>query len=362
MGCSKSDDTPDDDGGSEKATLEYVVVVQEAGVLKPKFLGGTIENISLKSNESSYVDKILPQLHNVKETSFLQYHKTNNCKGILTKHDFKLDTSIEVTVFEDLNNCELTVTAINQTKNAIFISYVVTTITPIAYKVRIIDWNDENFDFVDVTLTDKPVDLAIANNRLFVLTLDENITDENSVSVIDLNTNSIIHEMGLGYDAHRIFSNSADEIIVGYNELHTVINTTTFAVQYKQYGSLVAPNFAFSNSINFDEQGVLYYASNPGSKSEYPLIATSFDFDNMAVVLYSYENILSAEKRDNQYKIKTTSTVNIDVENRIVLIGYEKTEGSVKGGLLRIKLNDENEITAIDNMDLEGIPLEIIVL
>lgn len=228
--------------------------------------------------------------------------------------------------------------------------------------VRVIDTSTDDFSFVDVSIDKKPVDFAIASNRLFVLTLDEVITDENSLSVMDLRTNSLIHEMELGYDARRIFSSSNDDIIIGYDELHSVMNSNTLDVFYTQYeDDGTAPKFAFSNSRNFDNNGKLYYPADPGSNSTYPLVASSYDFENKLVVLYAFDQLLSEEERNFEYKIKTTSAVNFDAENSLVLIGYEKIEGTKKGGLLRIKLNTSNEVTNIDNIDLDGIPFEIFV-
>lgn len=361
IGCDTSDDlsTPIDDG--KNVSADYIIIMENDGDLKTQYFNANAEAISLSTKEAALSSNISPQLHYAEGSVFLQYHKTANCSGLITKHDFTSETTTEITVFEDLDDCQLTATALTQTNDAVYISYVLTNTNPDTYGVRVIDMTAEDHSFVDVSLNQKPVDFAIANNRLFILTIDEQVTDENGLSVIDIESNSLIHEKDLGYDARRVITNAQGNIVVGYDELHGNLNSETFAITYTQYEEETAPKFAFSNSRNFNDAGVLFYPSDPGSSSTYPLVASSYDFENNLVVLYAYDALLSEEKRNFEYKIKTTSAVNFDSNNNIVLVGYEKTDGAMQGGLLRIKLNSSNEITAIDNIDLEGIPFEILV-
>ncbi len=361
ISCETSDDEsrPDDDG--KNVNSDYVVLQDNDGILTTQFLNADAETITLNSKQTSLVSKAVPQLHYSSGAVFLQYHKNDTCSGTITKHDFETDQSTEIVVFEDLNDCNLTATAIVQTDEAIYISYVLTNTNPNSYGIRVIDMSAADFSFVDISIEKKPIDLAIANERLFILTFDEQITDENGVVVMELADNSLIHERALGYDARRIFRNAQDNVIVGYDELHGNLNSETLAISYTQYEDETAPKFAFSSSRNFDSQGVLYYPSDPGTNSTYPLVASSYNFESNLVILYVYDELLSEEQRNFEYKIKTTSAVNFDNENRLVLVGYEKIEGEKKGGLLRIKLNSTNEITAIDNIDLDGVPFEIFV-
>lgn len=361
IGCETSDDGSESGDDGKNVNSDYAVIQEISGVLSTQFLNADSEKITLISKETSLTSKAIPQLRYANGSVFLQYHKNDNCSGTITKHDFATDQSTEIVVFKDLNDCELTATALVQTDDAIYISYALTNTNPDSYGVRVIDVNTADFSFVDVSVEKKPVDLAIANNRLFILTIDEQVTDENGVSVMDLANNSFIHEKDLGYDARRIFTNVQGNIVVGYDELHGNLNSETLAITYTQYEDETAPKFAFSSSRNFDNQGVLYYPSDPGTNSTYPLVASSYNFESDLVILYVYDELLSEEQRNFEYKIKTTSAVNFDSENSLVLVGYEKLEGEKKGGLLRIKLNSMNEITAIDNIDLDGIPFEIFV-
>ncbi len=361
IGCNTSDDLspPIDDGKNIDA--DYIIVMENGGMLNTQFFNANSDAISLSDKETSLNSKVEPQLHYTDGLMFLQYHQGGDCDGLITKHDFNSETTTEIAVFEDLETCELTATALAQTDQAIYISYTLTSTNPDTYGLRVIDMTSEERAFVDISLNQKPIDFAIANNRLFILTIDEQVTDENGLSVIDIATNSLVHEKDLGYDARRIITNVQGNIIIGYDELHGNLNSETFAITYTQYEEETAPKFAYSNSRNFSDAGVLFYPSDPGSSSMYPLVASSYDFENNLVVLYTYDALLSEEKRNFEYKIKTTSAVNYDSKNNIVLVGYEKISGAMQGGLLRIKLNSSNEVTAIDNIDVEGIPFEILV-
>ena len=262
--------------------------------------------------------------------------------------------------FADLSDCDLTATTIAESSNSIFIGYEVEKSSMANdYLVRVIDLNTTDNSFVDVTLDKKPVDLEIANNRLFILTLDEAVTGENSLSVMDLNTNTLIIEMGLGYDAQRIFKNIYDDIIISYSELHTTLNSATMDFVYTQYSSGTEPQFVSSNSNHFDPEGKLYYPMSPGSNSIYPVIPAVYDFSQNLVILYAYENFLTEAKRDFEFEIETTTTVSYDEKNNLMLIGYKKTGGSNKGGLLRIKPAPEPAF--VDNLDLDGIPYGIFI-
>ena len=76
-------------------------------------------------------------------------------------------------------------------------------------------------------------------------------------------------------------------------------------------------------------------------------------------MLYAYENFLTETQRDLEFEIKSTTMVGYDEKNNLLLIGYSKTGGSKKGGLLRIKLGLEPEF--VDNLDLDGAPYALFI-
>ncbi len=361
VSCSKSDSdasTPEEEK-SKSIDADYVMLLNEDGMLSTQLLNANAEVITLNPETSTLIEKTIPDLSSMKGSSFLQYHKTDNCGGAIVQHDFSTDASTEIVVFNDLMDCDLTATAITFSDNSIFISYKLVNTNPDSYMVRIIDAKSADFSFVDVGLDKKPVDLAIANNKLFILTIDELITDENSISVLDLNNNTLIHEIGLGYDAQRIFKDVDDNIIISYEELHTTLNSSSMSVVYTQYETETAPNFVNSTSNQFDISGNLYYPSISGQHSAYAEIPAVYDFNQNLIVLYAFENFLTESKRDFEFEIGTTTAVGYDQENNLILIGYKKAGTSKKGGLLRVKPAPEPAF--IDNIDLEGIPYEIIV-
>lgn len=359
VSCSKSDGSAPEIENPQSTDADYVLLLSGDGMLSTQFLNANAEVITLNPAASSLAEKTIPDLSAMKDSSFLQYHKSDNCSGVLIQHDFSTDVSTEIVVFEDLLDCDLTATGITSSANSIFISYTLANTNPDSYMVRIIDAKSTDYSFTDVILDKKPVELAIANNKLFILTVDELVTDENSISVLDLSSNTLIHEIGLGYDALRIFKDGNDNIIISYEELHTTLNSSTMSVVYTQYENGKAPNFVNSTSNQFDGSGRLYYPAVSGQHSAYSKIPAVYDFTENLVVLYAFENFLTESKRDLEFEIETTTAVGYDQENNLILIGYKKTGSLNKGGLLRVKPAPDPAF--IDNTDLDGVPYEIIV-
>lgn len=358
IGCNKSDEGEGGGGKNKSVDASYALLLKNGSLLSTQLLNAGADVITLNPAQSALVEKQMPQLTYTKGTNFLQYHKSGDCSGEITKHDFSDDTSTVIQVFADLGDCDLTATTIAESNNSIFIGYEFEKASmPNDYFVRVIQMGTN--EFADVTLDKKPVGLAIANNRLFILTLDEKITDENSLSVMDLTSNTLIHEMGLGYDAQRIFENNQGNIVISYPELHTNLNSSTLAFDYTQYADGTEPKFVTSNSTHFDLEGKLYYPVSPGSNSIYPVIPAVYDFSQNLTILYAYENFLTETKRNFEFEIETTTMVGFDHKNNLILIGYKKTSGSNKGGLLRIKPAPEPAF--VDNLDVDGIPYAIFV-
>jgi len=358
--CSKSDNGQIDEGGTTNVEADYVTLLSKDGLLRPQLLHANAESITLNPSQSSLSQKTTPELSSVDGSYFLQYHKDGNCGGQVSKHDFRTDTTTDFLVFTDLNDCNLTATAIAKSDDFLFVSYVVTSSEPYDYFVRVIDVNSSEFSSVDVTLDKKPVGLTVAGGRLFILTLDELITDENSLSVLDMSNNTLVHEMSLGNDARRVFTDVQDNVIISYDELHTTLNSSSLAFEYTQYNEATAPKFSSSESANFDSNGRLFYPMDPASNSSYPLVPATYDFSKKLVTLYAFENFLTEAKRNFEYEIETTTAVGYDEKNDLMLVGYKKRTGATKeGGLLRLKL--EPELVFVDNIDLDGVPEEIVI-
>ena len=70
---------------------------------------------------------------------------------------------------------------------------------------------------------------------------------------------------------------------------------------------------------------------------------------------------LDLEEDSNfEYEIETTTAVGYDEKNGLMLVGYKKLNIAANaGGIIRIKIAPEPML--IDNIDLDGVPIHIIV-
>lgn len=359
IGCSKSDEGTGGEEKQESVDADYVTLLTKGGKLTTQLLNANAEVITLNPAESSLAENTIPQLTSIGGTAFFQYHKESDCGGKITMHDFATDEMEEILLFDDMEDCELTANAIAFSDTSLFVAYELEIDSKThEYMIRVINLNSSDFTFIDVPLSKKPTDLSVANNRLFILTLDVDISDENYLSVMDLSSNSLIHEMNLGFRARRIFKNMAEDIIISYDELHTTLNSTNMTVVYTNYGVGTEPKFTTNTTDHFDFDGRLYYPIVSESVSTYPEIPAVYDFTQNLVTLYAFENFLTEAKRDFEFEIETATAINYDKENNMILIGYKKLDEE-KGGLLRIKPAPEPAF--IDNIDLDGVPYEIFI-
>lgn len=359
-GCVKSGTGPDIDEKKDPGVeADYTLLLSSDGMLSAQALNATAESITLNPVESPFAAMALPEL-TFREGSVLSlYHRLGDCSGEITKYNFDDQTSEKLQVFTDLGDCSLSVTALAHSETELFIGYAKeVAVKDTDYFVRIVNIQTSEPTFVDIALDKKPVQLALANNRLFILTFDAEITDENGLTVMDLDTNALIHEMNLGYNAKQIFKNIDGNLIISYDELHTVLNSTTLSVQYTSYEPGKEPKFS-NCSINYlDDTGKLYY-QRPTGEDLHPNIPAIYDFSLNTVYLYIYENFLTTTQIAFEFEIGDTTMVGYDEANNLILIGYQKTGGTSKGGLLRVRPIPEPAF--IDNIDLDGVPYSIFV-
>lgn len=358
IGCSKSDDSIVNEEKPTSIDADYAVMLSSGTTLAPQLLNANGELLTLNPEESNLASKSIPQLTSLEGSEFFQYHKTG-CSGKITRHDFTKDETAEIDVFDDLDDCMLTAVALLTSDAKICIAYEREIDEKTStFGVRIIDRKSADLDFVDVPLNKKPLDLAIANDRLFIMTLDVELSEENYLSVLDFSSNSLIHEMNLGFRARRVFNTSQDTIIISYDELHTTLDSASLSFVFTNYAEGTEPKFTANAFDCFDGDGKLYYPKAADAVSTYPEIPAVYDFTKNLVTLYAYENFLTEEKRDFEFEIETTTTVNYDEKNDLILIGYKKV-GKQEGGLLRIKPSPEPAF--VDHIDLEGVPYVLFV-
>lgn len=364
LGCSKSEDGAILDGENSpdpsNTKADYTLLLKKEDVLSSILLNAEAKAITINPTTSAFPNITFPDLTYTDGHLLGLYQRKTLCGGRIMIYDFEEDLSQEIEVFTDLGDCNLTANAIARSEDTFFVAYQLeVTSKETVYFVRIWDLDSEESTFLDVELYKKPVQMVMANDRLFILTLDEKITDEYTMSVMDANTKLLIHSLDLGFDVRRIFKTPEEDIIISYDELHTTMDSATMAIEYTQYGEGTEPNFTESDFNYFDNSGKMYYKMLSGSNSMYPFIPAVYDFKTDLGVLYAFENFLTETQRDFEFEIESTSLVSYDEENGLILVGYKKTSGEDKGGLLRIKPIPNPEF--IDNLDLEGVPFRIFV-
>lgn len=357
ISCSKTGEVTIAEENETLFNADYALLLASNGILSSQLINATESRIDLNPGQNTFTNTQLSEISFRKGHVFGFYQKLTDCSGRITLHNFQEDSSQTFDVFSDLGECNLTATSLAFEGDKLYVSYMIEETSKInRYFVRTIDMGSEEGSFTDVELDKKPLQMVFTNNRLFVLTFDLEITDENALSIVDGSTQSLMGEIGLGYDAERIFVDTDGNLIISYLELHTVLNSSTLTVEYISYEDGKEPKFHASNFDFFDDQGKLYYKM-PTDSGIHQHIPAIYDFANNLAVLYYYENILTESQLEFEFKIGDTTMVSYDEENNILLVGYQKMDDGNKGGLLRIQL--EPELEFLDNLDLAGVPYQI---
>lgn len=360
FGCTKSDNGSN--GGEEPKGIDadYTVVLNENDQLTSILLNANGKTLTVDAADIGFGNVSAPQLKYIDDGRISMYHQTNACTSEIAIHDFDNHSTEVFKVFSDLDVCNVTVKAIVYSDKKVFLAYEVEVAPKESdFFVRVVNISPTTPTFADIGLDKRPYQMELSKGRLFVMTLDEEETGEHAITVVDANTNIIIHEKLIGFDARKLLKKPDGNIIIGYDKLHTTLNSSTMAMSYTNYGEGIEPNFNNSSTICFDGAGKMYYDMSPTLYSQFPSIPAIYDFEANLTVLYAYENFLSDPQLNFEYEIENTTAVAYDEGNNLLLIGYKKTSGANKGGLLRIKLSPEPELT--DNIDLEGIPYMIYI-
>ena len=359
--CKKNDEGDNDDPNlNPGAEVDYTLLVNTADGFKAILMDANIDEITLSSVESNFTMNSEPDLNFKDESVFSFYQRSGNCSATFMKHDFGAKTSKEIDLFSDLGACNHTAYAIAHNGNKGYVAYGLNNSGTMNFFVRAFDLDGTVDDFTDVSLTKRPVHLSFANNRLFVLTIDDQSTNENSLTVIDAETNGVLTEMNLGDSAQKLLRNIDDNIIVSSDELHTLLNSQTFSPEYVRYQAGKEPLFVSSTVNNFGDEDKMYYERPSGIHSSFPVIPASFDFVENLTTLYPFEGYLTAQQSEFEYMIETTTMVGYDIKNGYMLIGYKKIGQANKGGILRVRTGVNPAV--IDNIDVDGIPYNIIVM
>lgn len=357
VACTKTATEINEEVGEQPILANYTVLLKENSNYSIHNINSEESGVFNIEVESSFSDLINSEISAITNDKVVLYSKTNECLGEILLYDFTSKNTTQLTVYEDLGICNLETTAMTFNTDYIFITYKLSLEGKAnTYFVRTIQV-DNPTGFVDLELAINPISLVSLNDRLFVLTKDADITNEYKLFVVDLSSNEIIFEKNLGYDVNQIFKNSQNDIIISYNELHTVLNSTTLSITYTNYEEATAPNFGDSDYISFDSEGKMYYDMDTEDETETQSIAAVYDFKANTAVLYYFENFMTSEQLSVEYDILKATAITYDEINSLILIGYAKKNSENRGGILRIKPTPD--LTFIDNVNLDGIPQRI---
>ncbi|MBC6998750.1 hypothetical protein [Cytophaga sp. FL35] len=361
VACSKSEDTSENSTElqhSGKSSYTMLLDTGEAISSIDLEANGELLYVHAESLKVSTTSK--PEIEFFGDNKWSTYTASGDCKGELQIFDFQGNTPVQLNPLKDLNDCKISVHAMLHTNSKVYLGYEYReTPKKTYYFIRSIGYNNNSSEYLDIPLDKKPVGLALANQRLFVLTLDLEQTSKNALTILDSTTDLPVHSTELDSNARKIFKGPQDQIIVSYDDHHTAINSQTLAESLTKYGTGTEPNFNSATSMNFDTSGKMYYDMPGGPHSSYPTISAVYDFDKNSAVLYAYENFMTEEERQFEYQIENTTVVSYDSTNDLILIGYKKSIQGHKGGLIRIKPAPQPKF--VDNTDTDGIPYAIFV-
>ncbi|SIQ60465.1 hypothetical protein [Maribacter ulvicola] len=356
--CEKSSEQVEEEEVASIVQVDYTVFLQNNSQLNGVVVESDNEGFAVKSTLGSFNDIPSNAITYRTETG-ISYYATTNCQATLQWYKEENSTSESVTLFEDTSACDINVLAMAHSNEIVAVAYERELLGKDKQSVvRINSLMSTVNSPTEISLDKKPVDMVISTNRLFVLTLNEFITDEFHLSAIDLNTNEVLMELDLGLDAQRLFTNTNGDVIVSYPELHTILDPITLDKSYTTYGKNTEPGFITTTDYYMDNSGKFYFQKNvPTAKiEEVPAI---YDFEKNNTVVYLFENFLTETELNMKYNIANTSAIAYDEKNNFVLIGYEKNGQADKGGILRI--TPAPEFKLIDNIDLDGVPKTIFV-
>ncbi len=356
LGCSSPSESPTDDSITG-TTAEYDILLSGVSGLYTKTISSESDGMFIGASANLFPGFPTPTLTDIAGSKISLYHRTNDCGGNLMLYDFQDDTQKAISMFLDLSPCAVTVTAVTQQGNNVFVSYFLELEgKEKAYYIRTLDLTTESVK--DVELNKKPIQLVLSNDRLFVLTIDDEDSFENWISIMDVASNTFIHDMNVGSNAGKLFKKPNGDVIISYPDLHTTINSTSLKLLYTKYEAETEPDFLYTETVNFDITGKMYYQMFYTGETGTTSIPAVYDFQENRATLYFFKNFLNESQLTVEFNIEKATTVHYDEANGIMLIGYKKN-GKSGGGIMRI--TPAPNLTFLDNIDLEDIPSHIFI-
>ncbi|WP_405414389.1 hypothetical protein [Maribacter sp. Asnod1-A12] len=355
VACEKSSDEVSEEN---KTSIEanYTVFVKNDDLINVVIVESVEEQMTVKNMVDSFGD-IPSSSKKFKTSKDISFYFTSNCEANLKWLNLENMTTKSITVFSDLDPCSIEVTATAHIDSSAFIAYERELLgKDKQFLVRINSLTEPSENFSEIILDKKPLELVVSTNRLFVLTLNEYVSNEYHLSVIDLNDNTILSELDLGYDASRLFKNNSGQILVSYPKLHTTIDPISLDETYTTYGENTEPGFITTEDFYSDTVGRFYFQKKVPTAiiNEVPAV---YDFESNSTVVYLFENFLTETELTVKYNIEANTAISYDEANNYILIGYKKKGQSNEGGILRI--TPAPDFKFIDNINLTGVPQTI---
>ncbi|APQ19130.1 hypothetical protein BTR34_18175 [Maribacter hydrothermalis] len=338
--------------------VNYTVFLSKNNQLSALELSALNGELTVNGELSTFAN--IPSTYKKFRTSNdISFYYTSNCKGYIQWYNVISNEAMLLEMFNDIEPCAIQITSIAHTDKYVMISYEMDLPGKDSQKVvRIYSKNETSEPYIELILDKKPIDLISSANRLFVLTLNEFVTDEFHLSVFDLSTNEELIELDLGVNAKKLFKNGLEQIIISYPEFHTIIDPVSLDKTYTTYGENSEPNFTTTKDSFLDITGKMYF-QKAILDAEIDMVPAIYDFQTNNTVVYLFENFLSESEINVKYNIGSTSAIAHDDNNKYMLIGYQKKNQAGKGGVLRVSTAPELKI--IDNINLDGVPQTIFV-
>ncbi|TDT45430.1 hypothetical protein CLV90_2517 [Maribacter spongiicola] len=335
---------------------DYTVFLQRNNQLSGVVIASSDDGLVVKNTLTSF-NTIPANALKYRTSTNISYYSISNCEASLQWYTAKNSISKSISLFTDIDPCSIEILAMAHTDEIVAVAYERELLgKDKEFMVRLNTLNAEVENKTEISLDKKPIAIVSSSNRLFVLTLNEYVTDEFHLSVIDLAEEAVILELDLGYNAFRLFTNNTGKIIVSYPELHTTIDPITLEKSYTTYGENTEPGFITTTDFFVDRLGRFYFQKSVPT-AEVVEVPAIYDFDKNSTVVYLFENFLTETELNVKYNIAAATSIAYDEENNYVLIGYQKKGQIDKGGILRI--TPAPDFKLIDNIDLEGVPKTI---
>ncbi|TDS15246.1 hypothetical protein DFQ03_1886 [Maribacter caenipelagi] len=355
--CEKSSE-PVEEEIATSAQVDYTVFLQNNNQLNGVVVASANEEFTVKSNVNLF-SNVPSNALKYRTSNDLGYYSSTNCQATFQWFNAENSASQSVALFSDIDVCSINVLTMAFSNELAAVAYERELLgKDKQFIVRINQLIQGSVSPEEISLDKKPMEIVISSNRLFVLTLNEFVSDEFHLSVIDLDNSEVLMELDLGLDAQRLFTNNSGEVIISYPEYHTTLNPKTLDKLYTTYGEDTEPGFITTNDFFIDSAGKFYFHKKMPN-AEIEEVPAIYDFEKNSTVVYLFENFLTEAELNIKYSIAQTTSIAYDEKNNYVLIGYQKKGHIDKGGILRI--TPAPDFKLIDNIDLEGVPKTIFV-